>query len=68
MKEFVTMVPATEEEVAGDLIRKLEDDARPDTVSRVAALIAKGRIDGKSDDQIAAAIVGMIHEGEPLEA
>lgn len=53
---------------AGDaLLQRLADEARPNTVDRIARVIERGIQSGMTSHQMAKLIAGMIFEGEALE-
>lgn len=60
-------VEMTEDE-AFATVQKLEDQAMPRTIPRIANLITAGRNAGKTDIQIATEIAEFIFAGEPRRA
>jgi len=46
-------------------LQALEDEAMPQTIPRIAKLIAAGREAGKTDMQVATEIAGFVFGGEP---
>lgn len=53
------------DEEAFAALQQLDDEAMPQTIPRIASIIAKGKAANKTDMQIATEICGFIFEGEP---
>jgi hypothetical protein len=62
MNEFLTKVRTSS---GDDVLDQLQADAAPDTVTRIAALVAA--YDGSNAVEVATAICSMIFEGESLD-
>lgn len=63
-KDLIGGIEMTEDEALAEL-QRLEDQAMPQTIPRIAAIIRKGLNAGQTDIQIATAVCGFIFQGEP---
>jgi len=66
-REPIEWIDIDNDEAGDGLIRRLEDDAKPDTVERIASIIRRGMETSLTPRQMAERIAGMIFEGEALE-
>lgn len=65
LRAWLEATPSDDDIVFGKAQRKLDADAAPQTIPRIAAIIR--RFNGTNDTDLAREICAMIFEGETLE-